>query len=253
MKQRDDAILLIDEPALHLHPNKIRSLARKLISFSKSQVIIITHSPYFVNTEVFGSDKSLICVSRIEQKTCVKSAIDGFTLSIKSYLFKPEVFFCKCNLLVEGASDAASISAISEYFDKIFVRFDVILVDLGGKDNLSSYIPLFQMYELSHVAMVDKDYLCEKRNQTSDFIVLAGRLEDELKLLDPELEVQDSRISGECKKSNSSIRADSAYKIVTAKMKTSDGRNLIRSTDLGKVFDSVLSKLGLDPETVWKI
>ena len=41
-------VIFLDEPALHLHPTKIEYFGRTPIGMSEKQVVVITHSPYFV-------------------------------------------------------------------------------------------------------------------------------------------------------------------------------------------------------------
>ena len=42
-------VIFLDEPALHLHPTKIKYFGRTLMGMSKKQVIVITHSHILLN------------------------------------------------------------------------------------------------------------------------------------------------------------------------------------------------------------
>jgi hypothetical protein len=250
----DDDILLIDEPALHLHPLKIRYFGRKMAAFARREVILFTHSPYFVNTSLFSSTQCLIKIhkdrngpSRILSK---HEKEKGFSLGIKPYHFKAEIFFSKCNVFVEGPSDAYALTAISDALDNVFEENDILVIDSGGKDVVHKYIGLIEAYELPHVAMVDHDYLSENRRKTADFTILPGRLEDELVQLDAECIMDTSEVKCSNKKSTS-IDAIRAYELVFNKMNTD--REKVKNTNLGTVFNNALAKAGISkPEDIWK-
>ena len=54
----EDNIIIIDEPEISLHPDLQRRLFKLLVEYSKDkQIIVSTHSPYFVDWGVF-SEKS---------------------------------------------------------------------------------------------------------------------------------------------------------------------------------------------------
>ncbi len=52
LSSKEDTVLLLDEPALNLHPvaqRRLHSVFRKYVSQNRNQVIAITHSPYLVH------------------------------------------------------------------------------------------------------------------------------------------------------------------------------------------------------------
>ena len=58
-------VIFLDEPALHLHPTKIKYFGRTLMGMSEKQVIVITHSPYFVELSLFSTGRNLVSVRKI--------------------------------------------------------------------------------------------------------------------------------------------------------------------------------------------
>lgn len=62
-------VIFLDEPALHLHPTKIKYFGRRLMGMSEKQVIVITHSPYFVELSLFSPGRNLISVRKIRLVT----------------------------------------------------------------------------------------------------------------------------------------------------------------------------------------
>jgi predicted ATP-dependent endonuclease of OLD family len=252
-----DDMLVIDEPALHLHPLRVRYFGKKMAAFAKRQVILFTHSPYFVNIWLFGTNQCLIKVQKDAKgssKILDKQRQTAFTFSIKPYHFKPDIFFSRCNVFVEGASDANALTAISDALRNVFEVNDILLVDSGGKDNLDKYVELIELYELPYVAMADHDYVLGSRKITADFTILPGRLEDELAKLDSGRAANTAvkNINGTICSNNKtkSIDATRAYELIYNKMNT-DRKN-VKDTNLAIVFNQALAKVGItNPEEVW--
>jgi AAA15 family ATPase/GTPase len=135
-------ILIIDEPALHLHPIKIKQLGRTLSSYAKRQVILVTHSPYFVDLSLFKEKRCLISIQKDPRGISqIFNKIGMLALDLKPHNFNPEIFF-KCNIFVEGPSDAAALMAISDSLNHILEKRDILIVDAGGKDVVEKYIEI---------------------------------------------------------------------------------------------------------------
>jgi AAA ATPase domain len=66
---KPDSIILLDEPGVNLHPSRQSVLSRKLIALAKSfrnQMVLITHSPYFVDR---GHPELVLRLDRREGRT----------------------------------------------------------------------------------------------------------------------------------------------------------------------------------------
>lgn len=235
-------ILIIDEPALHLHPIKIKQLGRTLSSYAKRQVILVTHSPYFVDLSLFEEKRCLISIQKgLGGISKISNKIGKLTLDLKPYHFKPEIFFSKCNIFVEGPSDAAALMAISDSSDRILEKRDIFIVDAGGKDVVEKYIEIINTYRPEHVVMVDNDYQDENRRTTDDFVILPGKLEDELRNLGWNSNVGTYETDkNKCKKSKS-ISASEAYDFISEKMRNE--KDSVMNTKLGEVFNLALKKV----------
>ena len=240
-------ILIIDEPALRLHPIKIKHLGRTLSSYAKRQIILVTHSTYFVNLSLFEEKRCLISIqkgldgiSKILNKLNLK-------LDLKPYNFKPEIFFSKCDIFVEGASDAAALLAISDSLDHILEKRDIFIVDSGGRDVVEKYIEIIDTYRLKHVAMVDNDYQDEDRKKTNDFVLLPGKLEDELRNLGWGSNADTyGTDKNKCKcntEKSKSISASAAYNFISDKMRNE--KDSVMATKLGQVFNLALENVGV--------
>ena len=236
--QAEDNILILDEPALHLHPTKIRQLSRRLIGSSR-QIILITHSPFFVDVSNLGLGNSLIYIKRDGRSSSVSSKTNNQSVEIKSYIFDPNVFFSKFNILVEGPGDAASFFAISDSLDSVFEKYNIIVINAGGDGNIDAYIKLMELYQIPYVAMVDNQYM--GINTTSDkFVRLNNKLEYELKAAGWQGSVEGS------------IDPNAAYEFVFDAIQTGNAKK-IRSTLIGVIFDRALTSIGEVPDDLWNL
>lgn len=115
-----DAVLLIDEPALHLHPTAQQDLLRFMRSLSKDNVILYTtHSPYMIEEGRGVEIRTVVEDANRKPKVNVKSirkdlaAVFPYNATTGSaivrYLFKGVT-----NILVEGLSDHLYLCALSE-------------------------------------------------------------------------------------------------------------------------------------------
>jgi predicted ATP-dependent endonuclease of OLD family len=129
----EDTMIAIDEPEVSLHPSLQKRLMNLLIEYSaKRQIVISTHSSYFLPLELIGDGLSI---------TRVNNSTDGtkfYTLSpdIKNTLSKlvnnihvphtlglnaKELFFLEENIiLVEGQEDVLIYPMIASQVNKFF-------------------------------------------------------------------------------------------------------------------------------------
>lgn len=322
-----DHVIVLDEPALHLHPNKISDLSQQLMkmpSNARNQIIIITHSPYFLPYDVFFQDylfnwnylekesdrlrlrrflintfgndwKSMYSLEKIDQnnikvrnkkekeiflelcnselliKTDVqqiklpikhdgknvivfsrnlpssvvsyvkklkrKSIIiqpkNDFSPTLKPYLFKPDVFFSKFTVLVEGAGDEMALKSISDFLWGLFQHHNITVVNVNGKENIDLFAAILKTYEIPYVAMVDDDY-----SGLEDVIKHDGKLEDILEHL------------GWDRRKGEHIDPNEAYEFVSNLIRTEDGRKKIMNSSLGKPIHVALSHLEIPLDSI---
>ena len=131
--------------------------------------------------------------------------------------------------------------AISDSSDRILEKRDIFIVDAGGKDVVEKYIEIINTYRPEHVVMVDNDYQDENRRTTDDFVILPGKLEDELRNLGWNSNVGTYETDkNKCKKSKS-ISASEAYDFISEKMRNE--KDSVMNTKLGEVFNLALKKV----------
>jgi len=233
---KEESVLILDEPALHFHPTKIRYLRRRFMEMARRQIIIMTHSPYFADIDLFSPGRNLVYLKRSNIASKILGKPSHLQLNIAPYLFKPDIFFSRCSIFVEGAGDASSLMAISDALGSTFEKYDIFVVDAGGKGNIENHNQIITSYEINYVAMVDHDY---KGWSTADFTILPGKLENELKGLG-----WNGDVTG-------SVDPQHAYNFIFEKMQDDGKKKLVKQSRLGVVFDAALRKVGENPDSIW--
>jgi predicted ATP-dependent endonuclease of OLD family len=158
-----NALLLLEEPELFLHPQANRHMASVLRSFCDSnnlQLIMTTHSPYYIVDRDFNE---IIIVKKSGLETMAKQMeviADSDKLRKELTASSLELFFADKVVLVEGRSDKillpAYALAINDQYD--FDKKNISIIEVGSKANLPSYIELLNAYGIPYVCVVDHDF-----------------------------------------------------------------------------------------------
>ena len=129
---REDNVILIDEPEISLHPDLQRKLFQLLVEYSKDkQIIISTHSPYFVDWELlshsskiirFKKDFDRINIFELKEETKeeIKSLLKDTNHPHILSLTSNDIFFLNDNvILTEGQEDVVC-------YKKIFKKYNFV-------------------------------------------------------------------------------------------------------------------------------
>lgn len=165
-------LLLIDEPENALHPMAARAAQRHLYKLAEDpewQVIMTTHSPYFVNPL-----ENHTTIVRLERSGGEKSAPGSKTYRANDVVFDPdtkrnlkaiqqmdvgfsEVFFGSHPILVEGDTEhAAFIAAIAEADHELAGRATIIRA--RGKAILPGLITMLRHFRVPFSIVHDVDW-----------------------------------------------------------------------------------------------
>ncbi|GFN39356.1 MAG: hypothetical protein YK1309IOTA_340003 [Marine Group I thaumarchaeote] len=182
---KPNQVIVIDEPEVHFHPIMITQLNERLNELAierNNQIVIISHSPKFVNFDLLDSAQNsrLTLILRQNDNSEVNSAPESFHPSLKRHLFNPEIFFGKCTLIVEGSGDYFAMKAISDFLQGILEKYNITLTHCWGKGNVPAVMEIHDAFKIPYVAMVDDDY---SGTMTSDVVKLPKQLEDEYQTL----------------------------------------------------------------------
>ena len=161
-----DALIIIDEPELHLHPKwqtVLLSMFIRLAQSTGNQFLMATHSPTFVSPD------SIQYVSRVytkEQKSQIVR-LRPTSLPDPRHLFNcvnsqnnEKVFFADAVVLVEGLSDRMVFEELLRRRSKLKPTRNVIeIVSVGGKGMFEPYQKLLGSSEIRHFVIADRDYI----------------------------------------------------------------------------------------------
>ncbi|MBN1816243.1 MAG: ATP-binding protein, partial [Sedimentisphaerales bacterium] len=164
-QERNPKLLLaIEEPELYQHPPQARHMARLLEYLSQdgksnSQIILTTHSPYFVSCESFPNirmvrkdyshEVSQVAGSNYDfLEKRISSAMDRKPENPSSLMARVgqimhpsqnELFFSAIPILVEGTEDVAFLASQLELSNQVdeFKFYGCHFVVSGGKTNMS--------------------------------------------------------------------------------------------------------------------
>lgn len=186
-KSSKSTFFIFEEPELYLHPQAQRELFNSLqeLSRSSNQIIIATHSSFFVDLELYKS----ICIVR-------KNDLNSGTIIIQNnenlfadfdekqkfnmvYWINPdrgELFFANKVILLEGQTDKTVIPYLAKQLECF--RFDYTLIDCGSKDAIPVYTTLLNRFKLKYVVVYDKDHQAHKG---ADAIASADRSTQKIK------------------------------------------------------------------------
>lgn len=170
METGDIDILVIDEPEVSLHPDLIKKASKLLTEASKNhQIIISTHSPYFINWNAIASGANLIRVFKDNNESIVKNISEASKHKINKQIQNSknphvfgidssEAFFLKDRIIVvEGQEDVICYKKMLDVL-KISNSFNFYGWGAGGAENV--YIICKILYDLGYskvVAIFDDD------------------------------------------------------------------------------------------------
>lgn len=177
--QKEEKILIaIDEPELSLHPSAQKLLSRALLKYSKDkQIVIFTHSPYFIELEGIENGSSIIRVS--ENKIySLSTESKNFLVNIAKNINNPhmfgldakEIFFLDDGIvLTEGQEDVVLFPVVFNSLKKQcdwnffgwgcggaanIPKISKILNELGFK----KVVAIFDHDEEARMTDIDPDY-----------------------------------------------------------------------------------------------
>lgn len=172
MDTSESSIVLIDEPETSMHPQVQRRVADYLAQkAADTQVVVSTHSPYFVNPSWFPEGAEVLrCY--IDDRTTKVGRLTAVTkdklLKLASDLHNPhvfgldarEIFFATGHrrvLVAEGQEDALALKSILSR-PEVTTDFEIFGWGAGGAEKIELIIQMLQDLGISNIAtLVDGD------------------------------------------------------------------------------------------------
>lgn len=161
-----DAIIIVDEPELHLHPKWQKTLLQLFIRLAQStgnQFLLATHSPTFVSPE------SIQFVSRVfshQQRSHILRLNTTILpeakhlLNIVNSQNNERLFFADEVVLVEGLSDRIFFEAVLDQHGRSSSSKSILeVISVGGKGFFGAYTKVLRACEMRYSIISDLDYI----------------------------------------------------------------------------------------------
>ena len=163
-----DALIVVDEPELHLHPRWQKSLLQLFARLAKStgnQFLMATHSPTFVSpasiqyvSRVFSRDQR----SHILRLATAELPDAKHLLNIVNSQNNEGIFFADEVVLVEGLSDRIFFEAVLDRFGRgSTYKSTLEIISVGGKGLFNAYTKLLKACQVPFSIIGDRDYIEE--------------------------------------------------------------------------------------------
>lgn len=161
-----NALIIVDEPELHLHPKWQKSLLRifkNLADESGNRFLLATHSPTFISPEsiryvsrVYSRDRR----SHIARLTSSSLPESKHLLNIVNSQNNESIFFADTVILVEGISDRIFFEALLDKFGRTDTPGKVIeVISVGGKTVFAAYKKVLDAAFVPFSVIADRDYI----------------------------------------------------------------------------------------------
>lgn len=188
-KQNDSSVFCLEEPEIYLHPHGRRAINNRVEDYlknPKTQAIITTHSPDFINF----ADESINIIrvgKNKEQGTYIKQ-IKNQESDIKFILKNREnleIFFADLVVLCEGAEKYILEKLAEEMGEENknlgfgwLNNNNITIAKTGGKGNFKKYADMLNMLDIPCYILGDLDNLTSKNALVNEVLENSQELQD---------------------------------------------------------------------------
>lgn len=175
-------LVCIEEPEIYQHPIRARSFGRVLAGLASragAQVMVATHSPYFVTPQQFTAirrfrveaGKTVVSEASIDSVETLSGASQS---SIQKFVEKQlpttfaEGFFADSVVLVEGDTDRVVIETLAIRLGIPFDERGISVIALGGKSALKIPAGLLESLGIPTFVVADGDADGASRNHSDE-------------------------------------------------------------------------------------
>ena len=181
----ENAILLMDEPGLHLHAVAQQDLLQHFDRDFANQIIFTTHSPFMIPVD------DLDCVRTVKIDADEGSTVsndptgDQKTLfplqTALGYSLTQSLFVGPMTLVVEGVTDYWYLSAVADYLaetERYILPKGMVITPAGGAQRISYMVALLASQRMKVVVLLDSETAA--RRTASDLVKLKLIREDHI-------------------------------------------------------------------------
>ena len=186
------ALLIFDEPEIHLHPYLQRTLIKDIYKLAlgqdepfnnllneyfgitkiSAQIIITTHSPNMLDDDytkiirMFKKDDFTAAVSCANMR--LQSKEEKHLLMQFEYI--KEAVFSRAAIIVEGESEYGSFKMFADTLGVDFDKEGIALIRAGAADSIIPIIKLFNKLQIKAVGVIDNDKKIEKNLSEEEYL-----------------------------------------------------------------------------------
>lgn len=157
----ENKVFVVDGPELHLHPHSQRLLRTVLKDSSrKNQIVIVTHSPQFVD---LVDPDSITLIREIEGwSQAIQLSEEALSSDEKSRLARlvrsedKEFLFSRRVLLVEGDTEYGAIPILARKLNHDFDESGITIVSVGGY-HFAQFLKVLRGFQIPYRVVCDED------------------------------------------------------------------------------------------------
>ena len=174
--------LVLDEPEVHQHPYRQRSLIRKIKALIENnnqeflnllkdlfdidgltgQIFIATHSPNILldnYRQFIRLYKSTGTNSQLKIVSGMNVVIDDklYKHMLHNFIYLKEAMFSKCIIFVEGDTENGAILVFAERMGLDMDERGIGVIKLDGADSVKRCMALYKSFGIKSIAIIDKD------------------------------------------------------------------------------------------------
>jgi hypothetical protein len=162
-----NAILLLDEPGLHVHGTAQQKIVKFLEKLSEqNQLLYSTHSPFMIDGDHLEKIRVVYedmedGTAKISEDVWPKDEDSLFPLQAGlGYALAQTLFYSKRQLVVEGITDYSILKAVNNVLSEkgmTFLRRDAVIVPSGGVNNLLPLASMLIGHQIKIAVLLDGD------------------------------------------------------------------------------------------------
>lgn len=174
--------LVLDEPEVHQHPYRQRSLIRKIKALIENnnqeflnllkdlfdidgltgQIFIATHSPNILldnYRQFIRLYKSTGTNSQLKIVSGMNVVIDDklYKHMLHNFIYLKEAMFSKCIIFVEGDTENGAIPVFAKRMGLDMYERGIGVIKLDGADSVKRCMALYKSFGIKSIAIIDKD------------------------------------------------------------------------------------------------
>lgn len=194
--------LILDEPEIHQHPYRQRSLIKEINNIIQNkneeflgllkelfeidgligQIFIATHSPnillndYNQFVRIYKKATQLKVTSGCNIKLQEKS----YKHLLHNYLYLKEAMFSRCIILVEGDTEFGAVPEFANRMDLDLDLNGIGVIKLDGADSIKNCMQIYNEFGIKAIAIIDRDKYDNYKNMDNVYFTNKKDFEEDV-------------------------------------------------------------------------